>query len=132
MQDFEKFLDLRQTGPRCLATQSYGLNYPMEIACHAGCQFPISSEHCGDGCNCAALVGKQHEKLLAHEILECRKRHVASCLLAHPLQQMESTLVDDAFRQANIEQGSDRRFARSSLINPSLQLIQSSRHESLV
>ena len=45
LRDFEILLNLRQSRPPNLAAQSYGLNYPTEIARHASCQLPISSEH---------------------------------------------------------------------------------------
>ena len=61
--------------------------------------------------------------MLAHDALEFTKRHATTGLFAHAAQEVEPALVENAIGLAEIEKRTDRRFARASLGNGSLQLL---------
>ena len=82
----------------------------------------VFREHGGNCFHRAPLVDEQHEELLAHHALEFAERHAATGLFAHAAQEVEAALVENAVGLVDVQQRTDRRFARASLGNGSLQL----------
>ena len=90
---------------------------------HARGKFWICIEHGRDGFDGAALIEQQSEELIAHHRLEVCEGETGSGFFAHPLKQAEASLIGDTLRQADIEECSDRRFARTALRDVSRKLI---------
>ncbi|MHC2894025.1 hypothetical protein ACVIU4_005179 [Bradyrhizobium barranii subsp. barranii] len=61
-------------------------------------------------------IEKQHEELLAHQLLEFRQRHAGAGMITPNLpQRLDAPLVHHAACGANIKQRAERRFAETAL-----------------
>ena len=108
----------------CLvAAQADRLDQASQRRSHARSKRGLFREHGGDRFHSAPLVDEQHKELLAHDAFEFAKGHATASLLAQTAQQVEPALVENAIGLVEVQQRADRRFARATLGNGSLQLI---------
>ena len=120
---FEKGFDLGETNLCLAVAQSNHIDQLAQLASHSGGEMRILGQHgrnCLDG---AAFVEQQHEELFTHFLLEGRKRQPFSGLLPHAPKQIETALVNDALRHADIKKCADHCFARPPMGDGLLQLI---------
>src|SRR5262249_32948230 len=80
----------------------------------------------------ATLVEQQSEELIAHHGLEVGEGQTGSGVLAHALQQAETTLVGDALGHADIEESADGRLARTAACDVTCQLVDALSNEGAI